>query len=777
MQIIQCALGDVDSNESCVQLGQKIKRVVVLVNKGGKKDTLASATERTLMLKSALKHYGDRVEVVASTPEERESKKTELTQDGTELYRMIGEDSFLTLNWEELLTEAARGEKTRFIVLPRDTDSPSNSSGNPMAKAVLEKQYQRQQHRIATSLSSQSEGNNSLVPVITLPKLNRYSHLSSTLAREKIARGDSLHEILDPNVIRFIEDMGLYLPLHPELNGLSQAMFQEGFEDFKNDIKNSCPHLLQRPSDCSELLMQIHSKAQVVYKERQSQSRWAEKYVDAVLETVKDRINHNRMSAELPYLVSGLFQGRPYGKLPHLTPLNFRSKVLLDSHSIPEYQSSAAGKIQLSSRHSSAFSVKPAKDLFCSAEEPFAEKTNYNMDIDRYLYDRFPQSLKAFLLNKRQENQLPEEALLMSNQSLEGVLKNLKAFNGLNRETEHFYFVQTRRGQPHRRLYLNYNTATKKYRLIATQVNGEDRRANVFCQLKLSGTFNQYQDLFTEESDEFFKFNQEGNRLQLTDQDVLLFGFKTAWIEELQKTFGAHWKRTPLTEGNAPSNLEMFEWPDSIPFTFSGASKEKASVMGSRNSEHKSLEGRKPALRRIFLARNVFGDEAAFILDRFYQKGLRKVIYLGTAGAIYDLNVGSVVIPSSFVDQNLKTIPFDSSWALRLSQNIPTKVSASPSLSPLSFFTGHKQAWAPHLFDETTDLLMRWRQNQVASVDVEGYHMAKFRYTHPNFKMAHFYIISDQTLGSKTIDQSNSQSKVIAETVHQLIQALIPQIL
>ena len=53
LQIIKCALGEVENSHDCTELGKKIQRIVVSVNKGGLKDTLTSSVERVLMLKKA----------------------------------------------------------------------------------------------------------------------------------------------------------------------------------------------------------------------------------------------------------------------------------------------------------------------------------------------------------------------------------------------------------------------------------------------------------------------------------------------------------------------------------------------------------------------------------------------------------------------------------------------------------------------------------------------------------------------------------------------------
>jgi hypothetical protein len=61
------------------------------VNEDDGKDTLASTRERVLMVKTALRKFSDRIEVVASTPAKRE-------EDG-----MLCSRTKILSNWSSLL--------------------------------------------------------------------------------------------------------------------------------------------------------------------------------------------------------------------------------------------------------------------------------------------------------------------------------------------------------------------------------------------------------------------------------------------------------------------------------------------------------------------------------------------------------------------------------------------------------------------------------------------------------------------------------------------------
>lgn len=732
LEIIKCALGKVDKNFACQELGQKIDKVIVSVNKGGDKDTYTAAIERVLMLESALRVYGEKVQVIQSTPEERDQLKNNLLKDKINLYQMIGEDSFLNLKIDatELLKSNNNQSlgKSQFIILPRDSENSSNNTMNS--------------EKIQNAISKSSG------QVILFPNLSSdFSTLSSTKARQNIDDGKALDGIVDSSVASIIRESGYYLKeTQKEVKSLNEKLFIEGFNDFISDIEKACPQILLSiqnkvynnvQTKCSTIITEIKESTKLVYKERQSESRWGEKYIEAVLSTIKDPEIRDLMRLKIPYMIVSRFQGKSYGKLPHLTPVD---KNILTFPS--------SGRIEIDEIKEN----HKLNKLICSSEESFKDKTNYNMDIDRYLWDRFPKGFMDFLKDLKSNGKLMSNSFYLSSETLQETLKKWSEYL-IHPKDYSFYFVQTRRGQPHRNLYLFYNSLTQKYGLMATQVIGNDRRANVFCQIRLTEVFDHYFDLSAGSKNDFFQFNEEGQKLSLNSNDLLIFGYKTAWMEDLVSSTKNKWKTTKLTNGSVV-DLELMEISDS---------EGNQEVESSKKSPTKKLS-------RLILARNVFGDEASFVLEKLYEKGLRKVLYMGTAGALPNLEIGSITLPTSFVDKSLKDISFDQSWAVEL-----LKKGSIPDSIPV--LSGMKHAWVPHLFDETKHQLIRWRKHGVASIDVEGYHISKFRMLHPDMQMALFYIISDQTLGSSTIEQSNSHTKTIRNSVLELIRILRPQLI
>ena len=87
-----------------------------------------------------------------------------------------------------------------------------------------------------------------------------------------------------------------------------------------------------------------------------------------------------------------------------------------------------------------------------------------------------------------------------------------------------------------------------------------------------------------------------------------------------------------------------------------------------------------------------------------------------------------------------------------------------------------RQGWVQSLFDETTDVLLDWRAKSVVSVDIEGLHLARFAETHRDLKIAALFVISDQTLGDMTIEDTNALRGLIDESVDKLISFFFPKV-
>jgi uridine phosphorylase len=210
----------------------------------------------------------------------------------------------------------------------------------------------------------------------------------------------------------------------------------------------------------------------------------------------------------------------------------------------------------------------------------------------------------------------------------------------------------------------------------------------------------------------------------------LLFGFKGNWTRKLR---AQNWQQQPLVREGL--DIDLFTHP---------------------TIKHK-----------IVVARNVFGDDGLIILNAFYRKGGRQVLYLGTAGAIADYQIGDVVIPNEFTDRHHKVVPFQKNVA---------RAYQSDLAGLLNVHAEKRHGWVQSLFDETRDLLLDWRAKSVVSVDIEGLHLARFAETHRDLQIAALFVISDQTWGDMTIEDTNALRGLIDDSVDKLMSFLFPKV-
>jgi hypothetical protein len=506
-----------------------------------------------------------------------------------------------------------------------------------------------------------------------------------------------------------IEKLGLYQEISPDLADLQKSLFEEGWRDFLKDLKLACPMNVNQ-KECAELAShwegisitttddsvkrtdRTKSAAGVplLFNASQSEDRWAEKFVQTALQFVQGSEVYDRLKPVADDMAARVIQGYPYGRLPHLRSVTIKR----NTSSIPSFKVSQ-------------------KPVACSTPQG-----SYTFDMDQYLADRFPRAFSAFLNDgARRRSSLPVE-LYVHNHPLEEAYE-------LHRRAGYasFYFLQTRRGQQHRDIYLAVKSRPLAYRLVLTSVRGNDRRANVLCQIHRTNIFSNYRLVESRQEQPLFVFNPTGNSLRLNEKDWLLFGFKGNWSRRLR---AQNWQQQPLVSEGL--DIDLFTHP---------------------TISHK-----------IVVARNVFGDDGLIILNAFYRKGGRQVLYLGTAGAIADYQIGDVVIPNVFTDRHHNIVPFQKNMAGDYQSELA---------SLLNLHGKKKHGWVQSLFDETRDLLLDWGAKSVVSVDIEGIYLARFAQAHPDLRIAALFVMSDQTMGDMTIEDTNALRGLIDDSVDKLM--------
>ena len=589
MAMVRCAFGDSSVHKECSDIGKTISRVVVAVNQaGGDEDPLASSRERVLMVKKALQRYGDRVEVVTTSGDGEQKTQALLGDRNVEqLIRFIDEDSYKAAR----SSPVNQDPRLLWVVVALKKPGGSSSAMDIPANVKL------------------------------LSGIEQLKGESSAAVQRAIQAGGTTQGFFDPAVKEVIERLGLYQPVREDLAALQKSLFEESWKDFLEDLKSACPSILKQ-QECADLASawggvsivtdeslnrtdrKDFSTALLIYKSAQSGDRWAEKFTNTALKPLQGSASFAQFRAVAEDMSSKVYQGYPDDKLFHLRKV-FTQK-------------------QQSSTEPFKVSQKPAA---CSPP-----RGPYHMNIAEYTSDRFPIAFAAFLREQFRKGSISPTELYVHNQPFEKVYEYHRR-DGFSS----FYFLQTRRGQLHRNIYLALSSKSRAYRVVFSNVRGSDQEADVFCQIFHSNTFSSFHWVQANPGLRLFVFNPTGASLKLNDKDWLLFGFKGKWTKVLLEQ---GWQLQPLVKEGLDIGL----------FTH-------------------------PAIKqRLVVARNVYGDDANIILDTFYKKGIRQVVYLGTSGAIANYQVGDVTIPNHVIDSNKNAVPFERNFAHAYSAELASRV-------------------------------------------------------------------------------------------------------
>ncbi len=683
--MLRCALGDASVRKECAGIGKTIARLVVSVNESSDEDTLASARERALMVKKALQKYGNRVEVVTA-PGSREEKTRALLENKNieRLVQFIDSDSY------QAVKSSPVSQDPRLLWMVFSLKQP----GSP-----------------APALDPRTLP----VNVKLFVEIEQPPGSSASALQKVIQSGGATAGLIDPAVEAVIERLSLYQEVSEDLAKLQKSLFEESWRGFSKDLKSACPSTLGQQA-CAGLAskwetVSIRDADQIgamdrkdasanflVYKRAQSEDRWAEKFTDAALRSLQGSASYEKLKPIAEDMSANVYQGYPEGKLFHLR------KVF-----VPK---------QRPSREPLKVSQNP---VACSAP-----RGKYNMNIVQYTADRFPEAFAVFLKEQFPTRSILPTDLYAHNQTVED------AYEFHRRDGYSiFYFLQTRRGQLHRNIYLAVRPNPHNYRVVFTNLRGLDQEADVYCQISHSGTFSSMRSVHSKRELPLFVFNPGGISLKLNDKDWLLFGFKGKWEKVLLEQ---NWQRRPLVKEGL--DIDLFTHPT--------------------------------IKRKLVIARNVYGDDANIIMETFYKKGVRQVVYLGTAGAIADYKVGDVVTPNEFIDNHNVSVPFQKNLAHAYRTELSNQVTVHDST---------KHGRVPTIYHETLALLLDWKAKSIVAMDVEGFYLAKFARNHKDLKMAALFVISDQTLGGSTIDESEARLNLIDESVYKLVSFLLPKVL
>ena len=197
--ILRCALGDAGVRKDCAAIGKTIARVVVSINESSDGDTLASATERALMVKQALQKYRDRVEVVTARTRQEKIRSLLENRNIERLVLFIDSDSYQAVKSAPM----SQDPRLQWMVFP--VKHPE-SSAPPLDPKTLPSNV-----KLAVEIKQRPAS-------------------SASAVRKVIQSGGSTAGLIDPAVKIVIEKLGLYHESASDLAKLQEAIVRRKLE-------------------------------------------------------------------------------------------------------------------------------------------------------------------------------------------------------------------------------------------------------------------------------------------------------------------------------------------------------------------------------------------------------------------------------------------------------------------------------------------------------------------------------------------------------------------
>ena len=355
------------------------------------------------------------------------------------------------------------------------------------------------------------------------------------------------------------------------------------------------------------------------------------------------------------------------------------------------------------------------------------EASEYTMNIPSYNDGNFPEPLLTYagatpIIYVHAGN--PDQAL------------SFHASDGVST----FFEVYSRSDQRHRRLFLGKGK-NGVGRLILTNVFGKDRLQHVLMQIAAAYQAQQVTYVEHTSSEPYIALTSSGKQLNVTAEDLAFLGFRYKIQDNFAPIFGGKFSDYAVLRTDA--------WTGNIAHT---------TPIGVMH-----LQG-----HNIFATRNEFGDESRQIIEHLYQRGVRKFIYLGTAGAVNEsVRLGAIMLPS-IISYDEATFPIS---------NVLLDPGLAQSLSDSRFVAKAHHGWVPAVLSETTAYLKGQQKKGVDAIDIEGKYMAEFARLHGDVKLGMAYVISDLTLGNITLEQFDDASlDTVNRSSNFLVQLLAKQL-
>lgn len=349
---------------------------------------------------------------------------------------------------------------------------------------------------------------------------------------------------------------------------------------------------------------------------------------------------------------------------------------------------------------------------------PAAYPTDHTLDLASYVSERFPQELQSYLRSSHAALYLDDSSCddALAVQKRDGFSEAVRFMGRLDNPDSQFFFALDRIGG--------------RTRFVACEMHGRDDRTRLAEILGPVIVSHKAVVVHHHNPEPVLSFTEEGDKLRFDGaRDQVVIGFQnTVWWRLKNKS--AAWSRTDISRGG--TDVSVF-----------------------RNSA---------TGQQILSIANVYGDEMSQALDILYKRGLRRFLYLGTAGALSDdVRIGDVLLPTAFIEPSGSWIPFRNQVAGLL---LPP---------PREVHDKTRQGWVATLVDETRPRMQAMKAQGVAALDVESRYFGEFFFAHADCETAAIITISDQPLGEVTFNQQSATRMIPMDSITRVIEQVIGQ--
>jgi hypothetical protein len=490
--------------------------------------------------------------------------------------------------------------------------------------------------------------------------------------------------VVQPSFIKYLpapwNEMGLQPAIHalpPTVSILQGEFYKAAFKCFVENVSRECPQVDLSTIATPPLSMDKTSR------------EWLNDFLEKSLEFLALNDEERRKFVQRVYYMMTSNSGSElYVRLP------FISHVVIAGDACP--------------------AVQEVRDLVL----PKHNAEDYIFDMNRYLSERFPEPLQAFLRDRL----IP--VFLHS-----GRCENSIAFHKDAGFAE-VYQVDFPRGGPRNAQYLVRNPLTDEYRFVIPNLIGTDAIEQLRHKLGAVGLTGSCTHVLHEEQAPLVCWNERAMTLDWSKINHAVIGMKNALRWVLRRS--GDWHCETLSVDGAEIDLLT-------------------------NAETGSS---------FINARYVHGDKMLKLVEELYDRGIRRFTHVGTSGSLMEgAQIGDILVPTT-----VRTASGDLHQIPNVFAQDPTRLKTVDA----RIFHNVQHGSVAALLEETRQVLDSKKESGCMSLDIEVQYLAPFFNRHPDATLEQVLIASDIPYSPEYgYDKHGATISIVVESLAEIANQLV----